>query len=165
VILLAGGGDEAQAQRVDVRHEVTTPTAEDKRKSELQPGKNPITWTLTGETTGTLGKGNITAIPTLQPAGPPPGAKGSKPPPKKKGGKKGLVTVRITVRFSDGTIRATERLNNEVTGGGIKVTGRGRFIGGTGKYEGATGTFKVTGERPVFTESFETVHWTGKIEY
>jgi hypothetical protein len=169
VVLLSGGGDEAEARQLQVHHEVSTPTAEDKRKSELGPGKNPVTWTLTGETTGRpFGNGNITAIPTLQPVGPPPGAaKGSKPPPGAGGAKakKALVTVRITVRFSNGTIVATERLNNERIGDRLKVTGRGRIIRGTGDFEGAKGTFTVTGERPKFTESFETIDWKGTVEY
>jgi hypothetical protein len=168
-MLVSSGGDDVKTHKLDVRHEVSTPTEEDKRLSELPPSKTkPITWNLVGDTTGKpFGNGNINARVSLQPAGPPPGApKGQRPPPAPKGGKrKGLVTVQITIRFDDGTIRASERLNNERTKTGVIVGGTGRILGGTGAYEGATGTFKVTGERPVFEESFETVHWTGNVKY
>jgi FHA domain len=169
VILLSGGGEEAQARQIRVTHEVRAPTAEDKRKGEQGPGREAVTWTLVGKTTGRpFGNGDITAKPTLQPVGPPPGApKGAGPPPGAGGAeaKKALVTVRVTIRFRDGTIFATERLENERVGDRLVVNGRGRIIRGTGAYEGATGTFRVTGERPKFTDSRETVNWRGTVEY
>jgi hypothetical protein len=164
VLLLSG--DDAEKRSLDLTHTVTTLTKEDRRKSELGPGKQPITWTLVGQTTGQpFGDGNITAITSLQPPGPPPGTpKPAKPPPPG-ARKKGLVTVNITIRFDNGTIEATERLNNERTGGGIKVAGTGRILRGTGDYEGANGTFEVSGSRPKFRESYETVRWVGSVEY
>lgn len=169
VLLLSGGDSEATKRKIDYTHELTAPTQRDKRLSESVPGKTPVSWTLTGRSKGRpFGTGRTTTAVTLQPAGPPPGAPKSAappPPPPKGRPKEATVTVRFNIRLKNGTLIVTERLKSRRTRSSVEFSGIGRITGGTGDFKDAKGSFKVTGGRPKFEESFETARWTGTVEY
>ena len=166
VVLLSGGDSGASERRIDYRHELTAPTAADKRRAEATPGRRPIRWTLTGRSRGTpFGAGNTITRVTLQPVGPPPGAPKPRTPPADGRPKAATVTVRFEIRLANGTLVAAERLASRRAAGGVRFTGTGRVISGTGEFADAKGSFRVTGGRPKFDESFETARWVGTVEY
>jgi len=142
-----------------------TATAEDKRLSELRPGRKAITWKLYGRARGRpFGTGSVSATATLEPGGPPPGKPaGRKPPPGKP--KPAMVTARRVLRFPGGSLKVAERIQSLNRGERLEFDGTGRILSGTGDFAGAKGTLKVTGARPNFRESAQTLRWTGSVEY
>jgi FHA domain len=167
VLLASGGGDEPTKRPIDVTHELTAPTAADKRRSEEPPGSKAVKWKLTGKASGKpFGKGTDELFVTLQPIPKPPkGGAGTGPPPGAPKDRRARVSVRFVARYADGTITAVESLKTRRVAGGIEIEGTGRVISGTGEFEGATGTFKIDGSRPKFDESLERIKWTGSVEY
>lgn len=164
-VIASGGGEGAEKRTVSMKLDLGTATAEDKRLSESRPGRKAISWNLYGRAHGRpFGTGNVNAVATLQPGGPPKGKPAGSRPPRGKP-KPATVTARRVLRFPRGTLVATERIQSVNRGDRLEFKGTGRILSGTGDFEDANGTYRVTGARPSFTESAQTIEWAGSVEY